>query len=97
MVEDEPGTRVVRLSAIGVTFVSRSEARRLVHGLDRFREVVLDFDRVESVGQGFADEVFRVFARAHPRTRLVPTNMGEAVAFMVGRARGRLDPEEGDT
>src|SRR5262249_40892879 len=53
---------VVRLFALGVEWVSRSEAKRLVRGLERFREVVLDFDRVTSVGQGFADEVFRVFA-----------------------------------
>jgi DNA-binding transcriptional ArsR family regulator len=78
---------VVRLFAIGVSFVSRSEARRLVHGLEKFREVVLDFDRVESVGQAFADEVFRVFARSFPGTTLVPVDMCEAVAFMVGRAR----------
>jgi anti-sigma regulatory factor (Ser/Thr protein kinase) len=78
---------VIALFAIGVRFVSRSEAKRLLHGLERFREVVLDFRGVEGVGQGFADEVFRVWARAHPETTLVPANMNEAVAFLVGRAR----------
>jgi anti-sigma regulatory factor (Ser/Thr protein kinase) len=77
---------VVRLFEIGVEFVSRSEARRLIRGLDRFREVVVDFDRVASVGQGFADEVFRVFAGAHPNVRLVPVNMAPTVEFMVQRA-----------
>lgn len=77
---------VVRLFAIGVRFVSRSEAKRLLHGLDRFREVVLDFRGVEGIGQGFADEVFRVWARAHPETELVPVNMNRAVEFMVRRA-----------
>lgn len=57
-----------------------------MQGLAKFREVVLDFEGVESVGQGFADEVFRVFARAHPGTRLVPIRMGKAVEFMVQRA-----------
>lgn len=80
---------VVRLFAIGVRFVSRSEAKRLIHGLDRFREVVLDFRGVEGVGQGFADEVFRVWAAAHPAVSLEPVNMNEAVAFMVERARRR--------
>ncbi len=79
---------VVRLFAYGVRFVSRSEAKRLLHGLDRFRDVVLDFRGVEGVGQGFADEVFRVWARAHPETRLLPVEMNPAVEFMVGRARG---------
>ena len=80
---------VVRLFAIGVRFVSRSEAKRLLHGLDRFREVVLDFRGVEGVGQGFADEVFRVWAGAHPSVSLDPVNMNEPIAFMVERARRR--------
>ncbi|MAG30466.1 MAG: hypothetical protein CL908_06165 [Deltaproteobacteria bacterium] len=80
---------VVQLFAIGVRFVSRSEAKRLLHGLDRFREVVLDFRGVEGVGQGFADEVFRVWAGAHPLVSLDPVNMNEAIAFMVERARRR--------
>lgn len=80
---------VVRLFAIGVRFVSRSEAKRLTHGLDRFREVVLDFRGVEGIGQGFADEIFRVWARAHPAVSLEPVNMNETVAFMVERARRR--------
>jgi hypothetical protein len=42
---------------------------------------------VEGVGQGFADEVFRVWATAHPGTSLEPIHMNEAVAFMVQRAR----------
>jgi len=66
--------------------VSRSEAKRLLHGLDRFREVVLDFRGVEGVGQGFADEVFRVWAHAHPQTTLIPVHMNRAVEFMVRRA-----------
>jgi anti-sigma regulatory factor (Ser/Thr protein kinase) len=79
---------VVKLFAFGTEFVSRSEAKRLVHGLEKFREVVVDFAGVEVVGQGFADEVFRVWHRAHPEVRLVPVNMNDAVAFMVERARG---------
>ncbi|MFZ5475538.1 MAG: STAS-like domain-containing protein [Myxococcota bacterium] len=45
---------MVPLLAVGGEFVSRSEARRLLHGLERFREVVLDFAGVPGVGQGFA-------------------------------------------
>lgn len=78
---------VVRLFAIGTEFVSRSEAKRLLRGLERFREVVVDFDRVRLVGQGFADEVFRVWSSAHPDVRLIPIGMSEPVAFMVERAR----------
>lgn len=55
--------------------------------LERFREVILDFAGVAAVGQGFCDEVFRAWARAHPETRLLPVNMASTVAFLVERAR----------
>ncbi len=84
---------VVKLFEIGVAFVSRSEARRLLDGLDRFREVELDFKGVEMVGQGFVDEVFRVWRSAHTDVELVPTNMGSSVEFMVRRG---LPPVEED-
>lgn len=78
---------VIKLFAIGVRFISRSEAKRLLRGLERFRKVVLDFEGVSSVGQGFVDEVFRVWVQAHPEVTLVPVHMNEAVAFMVQRAQ----------
>lgn len=78
---------VVKLFGLGRDFVSRSEARRLLHGLEAFREVVVDFTDVLGIGQGFADEVFRVFAVAHPETTLIPINMNETVSFFVARAQ----------
>jgi len=79
----------VKLAAFGSALVSRSEAKRLVARLPEFTHVTLDFSGVDVVGQGFCDEVFRVFARAHPRVTLEPVGMNEAVAFMVARARAR--------
>lgn len=76
---------VVRLFERGDAFVSRSEAKRLLARLDRFREVILDFEGVRRVGQGFVDEVFRVWARDHPEVRLIPRNMAPPVEFMVRR------------
>jgi anti-sigma regulatory factor (Ser/Thr protein kinase) len=77
---------VVRLFEYGTRFVSRSEAKRLVNGLERFREAVLDFKGVVEIGQGFADEVFRVWAAAHPGTKLIPESMVPAVEFFVRHA-----------
>lgn len=79
----------VRLAGFGVQLLSRSEARRVTVGLERFRHVTIDFTSVDIVGQGFCDEVFRVFAAAHPLVVLDPTGMNESVAFMVERARHR--------
>jgi anti-sigma regulatory factor (Ser/Thr protein kinase) len=77
----------VKLSPLGTGLISRSEARRLLQRLTEFTHVTLDFSGVEVVGQGFCDEVFRVFARRHPEIALEPVGMNDAVAFMVARAR----------
>ncbi len=68
------------------SLISRSQAKRLLTRFDRFRTVILDFKGVEQVGQGFADEVFRVFARAHPTVHLVPINENTQVRAMIRRA-----------
>jgi hypothetical protein len=76
---------VVQLFDIGVRFISRSEARRLMQGLDRFQEIVVDFRGVEEVGQGFVDEVFRVRPSQHPGHVVSPANMAGPVEAMVRR------------
>lgn len=78
---------VVKLFGLGRDFLSRSEAKRLLHGLDRFQHIVLDFRGVPGVGQAFADEVFRVWAKAHPGSVLEPVEMNDDVRFFVERAR----------
>ncbi len=70
----------------GNALVSRSQAKRVVARLERFREVVLDFEGVESVTPAFADEIFRVFASGHPRVRLLPVNDNEQLRQMIDRA-----------
>jgi len=76
----------VKLFERSPTFISRSEGKRLCAGLESFGEAVLDFKGVTAVGQGFCDEVFRVWARMHPGTRLVPVNMDENVGWFVRKA-----------
>ena len=65
--------------------ISRSQAKRLLTRFERFRTVILDFEGVEQIGQGFADEVFRVFARAHPDIELVSINENTQVRAMIER------------
>ena len=64
-------------------YVSRSEARRLLANLERFSEIVLDFRDVASVGQGFADEVFRVFAGRHPAITITMENSNPVIDAMI--------------
>lgn len=75
----------VRLYTMGTIYISRSQARRVLTGLEKFRSVILDFDKVPTVGQAFADEIFRVFQTKHPEIIIKPINMNDAVSFMIGR------------
>jgi predicted transcriptional regulator len=64
-------------------YISRSQARRLLIRVERFNVVKLDFSGIETIGQGFADEVFRVFKNNHPHVDLIPINCSEAVDKMI--------------
>lgn len=70
--------------------ISRSQAKRLLTRFERFREIVLDFSKVNSIGQAFADEIFRVFQLEHPDIRLIPVNANEDVTRMILRVRKSL-------
>ena len=74
---------LVSVRFYGSEYVSRSEARRLLARLETFRQVILDFSRVKSIGQGFADEIFRVFAGAHPGVTLQRVNVAPGIEAMV--------------
>ena len=63
----------------GQKLISRSQAKRLLAGLDRFKVVMLDFKGVKSIGRAFADEIFRVFQLEYPDVKLVPVNMSQDV------------------
>ena len=66
-------------------YVSRSQAKRILIGLEKFNHIVLDFTHIKTVGQGFVDEVFRIFQRKHPKTKIEYTNANEDVRFMIER------------
>ena len=66
---------------------SRSQAARLLSRLTGFKEVVLDFNGVPTIGQGFADEIFRVFALQHPKVAIGHKNANAAVLHMIKRAK----------
>jgi len=75
--------RLLEYGDASPVFVSRSQARRLIARLERFEKVMLDFHGVDSIGQGFADEIFRVFQRNHPNVKLTPINCTEDVNQMI--------------
>lgn len=72
--------------AEGEALESRAQAKRIANRLEAFDTVDLDFDGVDAIGQGFADELFRVFSGQHPHVQLRPRNMNPVVAAMVAQA-----------
>lgn len=75
----------IKLYTMGTIHISRSQARRVLSGLEKFKLVILDFDKVPMIGQGFADEIFRVFKLKYPDIEIQPINMNDAVKFMIER------------
>ena len=67
--------------------VSRSQAKRLLSRVEVFKEVIFDFSGVNSIGQAFADEIFRVFKNSHPEIALYWIRADSAVKRMIERAR----------
>lgn len=81
-------TSIAVSAAIGDSqYVTRSAARELLQGKEQFQVVILDFANVPSVGQGFADEAFRVFPASHRDVSIVAVNMIEPVAWFVNQAQ----------
>ncbi len=77
----------LQLLAQGQGLASRAEARRALARLDQFRRAEINFAGVRDVGQGFADEMFRVYRQRHPGVELVPLGMNPQVAAMVDAVR----------
>lgn len=86
----EPGFNkteiLVRLFTQGTIYISRSQARRILSSLEKYESIVLDYAKVSTVGQAFADEIYRVFKSNHPNIKIESRNMIEPVKFMVDRA-----------
>lgn len=74
----------VSLAAYGEdNLISRSQAKRLLKRFEVFEEIILNFTGVETIGQAFADEIFRVFQQAHPTIRLRFMKANEQIEKMI--------------
>lgn len=86
----------VRLAQYGnEKLVSRSQAKRLLERVNRFKVVLFDFTEVETIGQAFADEVFRVFVNDNPNIKILPIRANKAVMDMIDRATSASTQSQG--
>ncbi|QWE24332.1 DUF4325 domain-containing protein [Polynucleobacter sp. AP-Elch-400A-B2] len=74
----------------GGQLISRSQAKRILNRVDRFKTVLLDFKGVESIGQAFADEVFRVFVKQNPQITIHSINESLEVKKMIKAAQSNF-------
>ena len=78
----------VRLAQYGNDkLISRSQAKRVLARVELFKIVVLSFEGVPTIGQAFADEIFRVFANAHPEIGLFPVHTNSEVKRMIASTK----------
>ena len=68
-------------------FVSRSQAKRILVGVEKFNHVILDFKGVKAVGQAFVDEVYRVFKSRYPEIEITEDNINSDIEFMIKRGK----------
>lgn len=67
----------------GEQLVSRSQAKRVLARFENFTKVILDFEGVETIGQAFADEIFRVFKNANPNIDLYAVRTSPEIEKMI--------------
>ena len=75
-------TRIPLKNIFDAAPVSRSQAKRVCNRLEKFEEVILDFNGIEWMGQGFAHQIFVVFQNAHSEISIIPKNMNDSVESM---------------
>lgn len=63
--------------------IARSQARKLLYRLEQFKIVELDFSGVDFMGQGFADEVFRVFKTRYSEIQIIALNACPDILRMI--------------
>lgn len=80
-------TKIPLKNIFDVSPVSRSQAKRVCNRLDKFKEVIVDFDSIVWIGQAFAHQLFVVFANNHPDIELIPINMNEDVTKMYNHVK----------
>ena len=81
---------IVKLFQFGDNMISRSQAKRVLEGMEKFENITLDFKDVHTVGQGFADEIFRVWQNEYPDIKIDYRHANENITFMLKRAKGEV-------
>lgn len=82
---------IISLPNLKESLISRAKAKQIAMTFATYCEVEIDFARVETIGQGFADELCRVWPLKNPDTKLHLTNANNHVLQMIKHVTGRSD------
>ncbi|CAC9572826.1 ATP-binding region, ATPase-like [uncultured Gammaproteobacteria bacterium] len=87
--EFEFDTTIVSLYLVNEkqNLVSRSQAKQATNRLEEFKFVTFDFKGIGSIGQGFADELFRVYPNKNPQISFDYVNADVEVEKMIKRVK----------
>ena len=66
--------KTIALKDFGTTLFARSSAKNILVAREEFDTLTLDFEGVNEIGQGFADQIFRVFKNKNPSTKIIVKN-----------------------
>lgn len=66
----------------GLTLTSKE----FLSNVDKFKVIFLDFKNIDTIGQGFADEIFRVHKIKHPEITIIPLNTTSDVEYMIKKS-----------
>lgn len=80
--------KVVSVLAIaGCRPIARGQAKRVLGQREPLDQPILNFEGVDSIGHSFADQVFRVFARANPEVQITVMNANSEVLKAIRSAQ----------
>lgn len=73
------------------TLMSRSIAKRVIADFNSFKEIILDFKNVEMVGQGFLDEIFRVYKSRNHEINIKYLNENDDIKALMLHVFSRIE------
>ena len=73
---------ITNICNLKCVFCPETKRKKEYMSLEKFEEIILDFDNIEWMGQGFAHQIFVLYRENNPQLTITPINMNEDVTKM---------------
>lgn len=74
-------------------FIARGEAKNILANIKKCDVLIIDFDEINMIGQGFADEIFRVYKNKNPDLKIHYFDENETIRKMIKHVNNLEDLE----